>query len=126
MSSPALRFTHAMRCLTDQASAQSAWCRRGLRHDARSGVNIAEVNTRYPVSFAPVESRLLVLRVECGRSKLDAGAVYTLESVDADDGIGITVDLARNYRNDTADGADVELGRLRTEYIPRDFAWISN
>ena len=126
MSPRALRFTHPMRCLTDQASAESAWCCRELRHAARSGVNLAEMNTRDPVSFAPVESRLLVLRVECGRSKPEAGAVYTLESVDADDGIGVTVDLARNYGNDTADGADMELGRLRTEDIPRDLAWIND
>src|SRR6476646_3595193 len=98
-----------------KARDASGW----LRHGALSVVNIAEANTRYPVSFAPVESRLLVLRVECGRGKLDPRAVYTLESVDADDGIGVIVDLARHYRNDTAHGADVELGRLRTEDIPR-------
>jgi len=69
---------------------------------------------------------LLVLCVKCGRSKLEPRAVYTLEGVDANDGIGVAVDLASDYRNDAAPGADVELGRLHTEHIPRDLAWISD
>jgi len=52
--------------------------------------------------------------------------VDTLERVDADYGIRVPVDLARDDGDDTALRADVKLGRLRAEDIPRDVGWISN
>ena len=87
---------------------------------------VDEMNTRYPISFAPGETRLLVLRIKCGRSKPEARAVDTLQGIDANNGVGVTVDLASDHRNDAALGADVELGRLHAEDIPRDVGWISD
>ena len=82
-------------------------------------VAFAELNTRYPVAFAPDEAGLLVFRIKCGRSMLEERAVKALKRVDADYGIGVSVDLARDNGDDTAFRADVELGRLRAEDIAR-------
>jgi hypothetical protein len=57
---------------------------------------------------------------------LEQRAVNALERVDADDGIDLPIDLARNDGDDTAPRANVELGRLRAEGITRNTGWISN
>ena len=93
---------------------------------ARLGVDLAEINTRYPVSFAPGKTRFLILRVKSGRSKSEARAVNTLEGVYANNGISVTVDFASDHRNDAAPGADVELGRAGAEGISRDVGWIDD
>ena len=83
------------------------------------GVAVAELNTRYPVALAPDEAGLLVFRIKCGRSMREERAVEAVKRVDADYGIGVSVDLARDNGDDTAFRADVELGRLRAEDIAR-------
>ncbi len=69
---------------------------------------------------------MLVFRVECGRSKLEARAVHAVERVHADNRIGVAVDLAGDDRHDAASGADVELGRPHSEDIARDIGWIGD
>jgi hypothetical protein len=91
------------------------------------GVAFAEVNIRYPVALAPGEAGLLVFRIKCGRSRSEERAVNTIpERVDADYSIGVSIDLAGDDGDDTALRADMELGRLRAEGIPRHVGWISN
>jgi len=57
---------------------------------------------------------------------LEQRAVNALERVDADDGIDLPFDLARDDGDDTALRANVELRRLRAEGITRNTGWISN
>lgn len=49
-----------------------------------------------------------------------------MQRVDADYGIGSSVDVAGNDRDDTALRADVKLSRLRPEDVARDIRWVGN
>ena len=92
----------------------------------RLGVAVAKLNTRYPVALAPREARLFIFCIKCRRTRPEQRTIDTLERVDTDNGIGCSVDLAGDDRDDTALGADVELSRFRAEDIARDVGWIGD
>ena len=57
---------------------------------------------------------------------LEQRGANTLERVDADDGVDLPIDLARDDGDDTAPRANVELRGLCAEGITRNTGWISN
>jgi hypothetical protein len=84
------------------------------------------MNIRYPIALAPGKTGLLVFRIKRGRSRFEQRAIDVLERVDTDHGKCLSIDVAGNDGDNTASRADVELGRLRPEDIPRDAARVSN
>ena len=85
----------------------------------RRGISsrLDEFHVGDPVPRAACQSNILALLPEgCSRAP-DERRWYAFERVDADDGVEMAVDAARDYRDDAAAGADVKLGGSGPEGI---------
>ena len=74
-------------------------------------------NTRDPIAFPSLETSLLVLSIEVRRRMPKQRWLHAFKRIDADDGIELVVDLARDHGYHTTASADVKLGSASSESI---------
>lgn len=84
-------------------------------HSLQSHCHIAD-----PVPLTPDEARLLRLTLHGSGRAFDQCGVHTLEGVDVDHRVKSAIDETSDDGNDTACGADVEVGSLCPKFILGD------
>jgi len=99
-----------------------------LRSVIAKGISLAldEFHAGNPVPRASRKANILTLFLEgCGRT-LEEGRWYTFEDVDVDDGVEVTLDTARDNRDNAAPGADVKLSGPSPEGVLGNEQWVSD
>src|SRR5258706_230871 len=83
------------------------------------GAALSIPNPRDPIAFPSCEASLFVLSVEVRRCTPKQRWLDAFKRVDADDGIDLIVDLARDHGHDATARTDMKLGGASSERVLR-------
>src|SRR5438067_2455539 len=116
-SSPRSAKKTAWRPAPEATSSTGPAVTRSAQRRTHSEASSAELNVAKPVSLSSRQAIVGALAVEARWRAPQQRCGHAFEGVDAHHGIQVTLDVARDDRDDAATGADVEVGGPRAELV---------